>query len=236
MLRERSEDALRATPLWPYASSPIDEAGLWRFVEEFRDSAGNRRPADRPFLMHMLGLRSTVWPATDWRERHPEAALWSCQVGDPEDDLPRGEFHPGGSGPYFPFLHDRAIEMWTEAELCGLHAATWIARHVMQHMSEHIDLVGAKVPLWRPVRVAEWLIAEVQPDNATNHPWAVHCFAWMSTLEGRSELQRDDARMYAETLLHNAMVVGSLDTFSACILWDSAAWLDGCGSAKLSPL
>lgn len=220
MLRSRCEEALRGTPLARAPGDASREADAWGFIEAFRDSAGNRRPVDRAFLMHTLGLRSGEWPTGAWRERHPDAGLWAGLAGDRLGAEIVTRVVSAAHGPLFPESHALAIEMWTEAELCGLHALTWHARH---SAGEHA--------MDRVVALSEWLIAEVQPDNATNHPWGVHWFAWMSTLAERSAAQRDDARMYAETLLHNALVSGELDAFSACILWDSARWLDGCDSA-----
>lgn len=68
---------------------------------------------------------------------------------------------------------------------------------------------------------ARWLITEIQPDNATNLPWAVHVFASLAVRDDSHE-----ARMYAETLMHNCMVSsGQPDTLSALILLDAAKQL-----------
>lgn len=100
---------------------------------------------------------------------------------------------------------EESLETWTESELCCLHALSW--------MPEYSRRVRA---------AASWLIETLQPDNATNHPWGVHVFA---TLGGEDA----DANMYAQTLLHNALVGGGRggvpDARSAFILWDAALWL-----------
>lgn len=99
---------------------------------------------------------------------------------------------------------DDVIELWTERELTMVHAA-WL-------------LEG-----WTDIaeRSARWLINEIQPDNATNLPWAVQVFASLSIQDGSAE-----ARLYAETLLHNCMVsAGRPDPLSALILLDAARQL-----------
>ncbi|MEL6498071.1 MAG: hypothetical protein AAF937_00690 [Planctomycetota bacterium] len=99
---------------------------------------------------------------------------------------------------------DDVIELWTERELTLVHAA-W-----MLH-GWHAAAVAS----------AKWLIHEIQPDNATNLPWAVHVFASLSFDESL-----DEAAMYAETLLHNCIVTtGKPDDLSALILLDSARQL-----------
>ena len=53
----------------------------------------------------------------------------------------------------------------------------------------------------------------IQPDNATNHPWAVHVFASLAVETGNFEFD-----LYAQSLLHNCIVgTGKPDAFSAII-------------------
>jgi hypothetical protein len=47
-------------------------------------------------------------------------------------------------------------------------------------------------------RCVEFHLAEIQPDHATNEPWAVHAYA-----------MHEEGTVTAETLLHAAMVQGS---------------------------
>ncbi len=112
---------------------------------------------------------------------------------------------PSGAGPALQGRSpDDVIELWTERELSMVHAA-WL------------------LPGWTELaeRSARWLIDEIQPDNATNLPWAVQVFAHLSVTEGT-----DEARMYAETLLHNCMVsTGRPDPLSGLILLDAARQL-----------
>ena len=109
------------------------------------------------------------------------------------------------SGSLWP-VPDVGLEVWTEVELCGLHALWRIARR------------RAIPTLMR--RVAElraWHMENTQPDNATFRPWALQVFA----LEDDPE-----AQLYAETLLHNAMITGP-EPLCAWILQDAALALRG---------
>ncbi len=105
-----------------------------------------------------------------------------------------------------------AIEVWTDCELAGLHALWrgWVE--------------SGDAPLGeRVVRSCERLIEEVQPDNATNRPWAVGAFVWLGMVEDNQE-----AELYAQTLLHNYQASSARDdALCAAILLDSA---DGLGA------
>jgi hypothetical protein len=131
----------------------------------------------------------------------PELRLWGCAADGGE--LPMLT----QSGP----LTDASLvylETGTEAELCSLHALWNLARQ------RHDEALTA-----RAIDAADWLIENIQPDNGTNHPWGLHVFAWLAVTRGSAE-----SRMYAESLLHNALVAGGgrPDRFSACVLWDGA--------------
>lgn len=116
-----------------------------------------------------------------------------------------------------PRAERSAIEVWTDAGLSALHSVTWIA--ALDHRPELS--VQAE-------RTARWLIEHIQPDNATNHPWAAHLFIVLAERDGN-----DDARLYAETLIHNCRVSrGVPDPLSAHILADSGAWLREHGNAQ----
>ncbi|MEO1585156.1 MAG: hypothetical protein AAFR96_11390, partial [Planctomycetota bacterium] len=75
-------------------------------------------------------------------------------------------------------------------------------------------------------------IREIQPDNATNLPWAVHVFCVLAERDGDA-----DASLYAETLLHNCVVggAGRPDKLSALILLDSARRLRLEASSRGAP-
>ncbi len=104
----------------------------------------------------------------------------------------------------------KTIEVWTESELSLLQALAWTA------------LEPGRADLFDRVRGAcLWHIDHTQPDNATNRPWGVHLFAVMAEADGSG-----DARLYAETLLHNCMVTSGIpDPLSAEILRDAASAL-----------
>ena len=106
-----------------------------------------------------------------------------------------------GSGPLTPDFTRLTIEVATETELASLHA--------LSHAGE---LARARVD-----SASDWIVQNLQPDNATNHPWAGHVF-----LNRAFETGSVEHRLYAETLLHNCIVsLGRADRFSALILLDS---------------
>jgi hypothetical protein len=156
--------------------------------------------------------------AKSFADRSPDASLWWLLHDEQAAALELVDPAPGASAaPLFPRLHAQAIEMWTEAELSGLHALWWHARR---------GASGQAAIHRRCLSAAKWLIAELQPDNATNRPWAVHVFADVSLGDHLDANTRADASMYAQTLLHNCQVGGSIDRFSACILLDAAGAIE----------
>ena len=107
-------------------------------------------------------------------------------------------------GPLWSADRWSAIEVWTEGELCGLHALARLRRL-------RVDEAGA---IARRLRSAiEWHLEHTQPDNATHRPWAVHLFL------GHPEPEVD---LYGQTLLHNFEAAGRGDPDAAWILRDSA--------------
>lgn len=122
-----------------------------------------------------------------------------------------------GDGPILPEDPDEAIEVWSEQELSALHAAWWIARS----NNDLRDRLDAAVG---------WHTANLQPDNATNHPWAVHVFAEFAVRTGDA-----DARLHADTICHNYRVLQAqaarpdaersedrADLYSALIMLDAS--------------
>lgn len=110
-------------------------------------------------------------------------------------------------GPLWPQGRFKTIEVWTEAELCGLHALWRLAR------DRRRDDWATRVEV-----VRDWHVQNTQPDNATNRPWALHVFLLADTPE---------CRHYAETLLHNCLVTtGQPEPLSAWILLDAANELE----------
>ena len=65
---------------------------------------------------------------------------------------------------------------------------------------------------------AEWHVQTLQPDNATNRPWAAHVFALLATRTGDPA-----ATLHAQTLAHNCRVAtGVPDRVSSLGLADAA--------------
>lgn len=121
---------------------------------------------------------------------------------------------PAADGPLCPDRAGASLEVWTERELSALHCLHWLAR----------DVVGVDGPKWRGriLSAVDWHIRETQPDNATNRPWALHLFLILG-----EQRRIPEARLYAETLLSNAQVVGGRpDPLSAMILADAADALE----------
>lgn len=104
------------------------------------------------------------------------------------------------------------LEVWTERELSCVHALGWLA----SGRGAGSDRSGSLKP--RLDAAMAWHIDNLQPDNATNHPWAVHLFLAWGLKAGEAS-----ATLYAEALLHNCQVnQGRPDAFSAHVLLDAA--------------
>jgi hypothetical protein len=183
----------------------------------FRDDRGHHRACDLPFLAQRFGHE--VGPAPETADY--DVALWwalhdasvdvdrvidkNAQPHTPDDTL------RGGQGGLFLQGLFQTIEVWTEADLSGLHA--------LYHLAQRRDR-----PDWRErlFEIARWHLLEVQPDNGTNHPWAVHVFLILAREEDDAQ-----AQLHAETLLNNTLVTfGKPDAFSRQILADAAVALD----------
>lgn len=143
-------------------------------------------------LAHSLGAEvGLVAPCP----RSLDESLWSALAGAspiPPAPAPTTPKPLAGENP------TGTIEVWTETELACVHAAWSLG------------------PEWRIAAYASafWLVEHIQPDNATNHPWAVHVFAAMG-----EETHNPELELYAQTLLHNCIVgSGKPDPYSAIIL------------------
>ncbi|MEC9373862.1 MAG: hypothetical protein VYC34_08460 [Planctomycetota bacterium] len=187
---------------------------LW--AEHLRSLCARSDAAHLPHTGEPEGFR--VWrlgaPMTAGaRPDRVDDVLWRAVV-DPEVGIEQLEetlaVHDG-PGPLRTLAPGQAIEVWTERELCGLHALLWLA-----HQREQAR--------WRAIaeQVGLWHIQNTQPDNATNRPWAIHLFIALAEHDGGAE-----SRLYAETLLHNCRVAnGRPDPLSAQILLDAADALE----------
>ncbi|MDQ7012609.1 MAG: hypothetical protein Q9O74_01780 [Planctomycetota bacterium] len=193
--------ALRGTPLEQALAAPPEEA--LAFARAFADDAGHRRAIDRPLLAWVLDL--DPWDASgDAETDRCDLRLWRALRRDPPLAPHRLMGRP--SGPLAPECRDEGLEVWTEVELASLQALWWHARQA-----------GSAELHDRARTHARWLMDEIQPDNGTNHAWAVAAFAELAA-EGNT-----DATLYAETLLHNCQVtLGRADLLSAVLLVDAS--------------
>ena len=176
----------------------------------FADDLGHRRPVD-PWLIAWRASRT----GTPGPQHHPttpnhalDVQLWRALTHPDSNTIRPDDLRDSDApGPLQPRSDDAAIEVWTETELAALHALWWYA-------------VGdTDSPLMqRILDTARWHLQHLQPDNATNHPWALHVFLLLNETDPNI-----GARHYAETLLSNCQVMlGQPDRFSALILLDSA--------------
>lgn len=135
---------------------------------------------------------------------HGDVGLWWAVIDHSIDVNDLLDTDTGG--PLFRVDRFKAIEVWTESELSGLHALESVAgRRGDSRLHEVV------------ARARDWHLENTQPDNATNRPWALHVFLKAGTSE---------SRLYAETLLHNCMAIqGEPDPFSALILEHAATRL-----------
>lgn len=187
------------TPWVALIEPPVALSALPDF-SEFRDEAGHRRAIDVYLLSHLVG----VPPPPPSPNAGTEVQLWSRIAANAKD-----YFWTEFSAKHEWLVRERdslTIETWTQAELCSLHALS----HAGPTMKPRADAA------------ADWMLEHLQPDNATNHPWAIHVF-----LGRAAELKSSEHHLYAESLLHNAIVsLGRADRFSALILLDAGRWLE----------
>lgn len=159
---------------------------------------GNLRMAQ--LVATCLGASDSI----DFTPRSLDEQLWAALAGFGElPDLPIESTGALASEP-----EGLAIEVWTEIELASVHAA-WSLGGVWRSRAES---------------AAAWLVEHVQPDNATNRPWAVHVFAALASQRGDQSYE-----LYAQTLLHNCQVgSGKPDPFSAMILLHAGNQIQAC--------
>ncbi|MCC6320202.1 MAG: hypothetical protein IT438_02055 [Phycisphaerales bacterium] len=113
-------------------------------------------------------------------------------------------------GPLLRHVAATTIEVLTETDLCGLHAAWSLAR-----------LGGAPGLAGRCLEAADWHAAELQPDNATQTPWAIHVFIVHGVVSHSATMLAE-----AESRLHACIVSrGRPDRRSALILDHAASEL-----------
>ncbi len=198
-LEALARPALPDAPLGP--RHPVE--AKHEYATRFLDECGDRRATDLYLISHLLGLDGPPNPPRTGAS--PDEHAWHA-VQAP--DAPLGALELRGDGALAPSERSRGIEAWTEIELSSLHALATIA--TMRNDPSLKD---------RCRRAVEWHLAELQPDNGTNHPWAVHAFVWASSTIPH-------AKQHAGTLVHNACVQrGRPEALSALILLHSAKML-----------
>ncbi|MCA9285327.1 MAG: hypothetical protein KDA22_08945 [Phycisphaerales bacterium] len=167
----------------PVPSGRPGRLGPGAYVDDFAVACGVM-PAATP-LVPPTAIEARLWRAVVDSRAEVESAIAT-------DD-----------GPLIPPAAFRTIEVWTESELCALHALWRVVRERRR------DDLRTRLETAR-----DWHLEHTQPDNGTGRPWALHVFL----LAGSEE-----PRLYAETLLHNVRAAAaSVEPLTALILHDAA--------------
>lgn len=194
-------DRLEALALTGLAGTPlagdktIDRAA---FMDGFRDEWGHHRAVDRPLLASLLGID----PGPSPTDASPDVLLWWALHDQSIDPADLVELH----GELIARDEETGLEVWTESELAALHALWNLA--ILRDRSDWTE---------RCFEAASVHLDRLQPDNATNHPWAVHVFM------GLADRGSSEAMLYWQGLVSGAQIgLGRPDRFSACLLLDAA--------------
>ncbi|MCC5786801.1 MAG: hypothetical protein JJU33_08890 [Phycisphaerales bacterium] len=199
----------------PFSLPLGGEGGL---IAGYRDDPSPLADRLRRPMRFALPLARWICTEPDPFQKSPPAPVppampswWAALL----DDAPLPQLTP--EGPLLPEDPEEAIEVWSEHELAALHAASWLALD-NQTLRDRIDAA------------VRWHTENLQPDNATNHPWAVHVFAEFAARTGDA-----DARLHADTICSNYQVLQSqaarpsaeepedrADLFSALIMLDAS--------------
>jgi hypothetical protein len=204
---------LAGTPLLSANTTPSE---LLNFLLSFADERGHRRLVDKPLLAWVTSTPLSQLSPAALRPADFDVAAWTALAtqAPPPARLLQGPLNQ----PFVPLEDAAAIEVATELELATLHAMcnhAWSTFHPRE----------LRTQIWqRTLGAAGWLLDNLQPDNATNHPWAAHVFAIISMDDAHP--RRLEAALYAQTLLHNSLIPrGVPDRFSAVVLLDAARQL-----------
>ncbi len=196
---------------WVTDTSLSHDARIAR-IQTFADERGHRRLVDKPLLAWLTGVPLPELAPPALRPQDLDVAAWTAlALAQPPDPA----LIASATGPFVPLEDAAAIEVATELELATLHA---MSRHAM--LPAHP--LSLREAIWRrTLAAASWLLDNLQPDNATNHPWAAHVFAAIA--HDRSHPRHLEAGLYAQALLHNSLVpMGKPDRFSALLLLDAS--------------
>ncbi|UYV13195.1 MAG: hypothetical protein NCW75_02655 [Phycisphaera sp.] len=173
--------------------------------DTFADENGNRRTIDRPLLAWLLHF--TTAPT---RDMGLDLVLWHALANDTSFDgaimVAEGSLQDAAA----PSRGEVAIEVWTERELAAIQALWTIGVQRIEPLLTR-----------RAEGAAQWCVQELQPDNATAHPWAVNAFA---SLAAQGDIEAD---LYAQTLMHNAQVgTGRPGRFASVVILASLRSLE----------
>ncbi|MEQ8317345.1 MAG: hypothetical protein RIE77_07135 [Phycisphaerales bacterium] len=171
---------------------------------EFADESGHRRAVDAPLIAWLT--ENTTRPT---KGQGLDVDLWHALAND--SDL-AATFSPDGplQDADAPGRGEVAIEVWTERELSAIQALWTIG---VQRDEPRL--------VQRAEAAAAWCVQELQPDNATAHPWGVNAFA---SLAASGDIEAD---LYAQALVHNAQVAtGRVGRFAKLVLLASLRSLE----------
>jgi hypothetical protein len=190
-------------------------------------AGGSTDTRDSLVLPHKTGHSAfhVEHPETVTAGTRPEAVdadLWRALVtGAPAEEIDRTLQRARGrergtwdAGTLVPQA-GMALEVWTETDLSAMHGLWWLA---LRH--DRAD--------WRSLLegAISWHLENIQPDNATNHPWALHLFALRDINAPTGD---GAARLHGELMLHNCQIaLGRPDRLSALILMDAARAIGTC--------
>ena len=175
----------RAQPWIGRLRAVVDSSALEGLEPDgFADESGNRRAVDMPLIAWLVGR-----PVTLDGPQSIDLVLWATLArgggNEPPGWAARGPLQDADA----PSRGEVAIEVWTERELSAIQALWTLG--VERDQRAWCD---------RAELAARWCVEELQPDNATAHPWGVNVFAALSA-GGDVE-----AELYAQTLMHNCQV------------------------------
>lgn len=211
--------ALASSPLDP--SIAPDPSRAAEIASGFCDESGHRRRLDAPLIHHLLGAPADP---PDPPAGVDTAAWWLVASPRPDPAAIESLLLARDSGPIIPPDPWVGVEIWTQTELAALHALTTLAVRLRG------DPIGARL-LARASSAAAWHVEHIQPDNATNHPWAAHLFIDRAVRTGDPM-----HRLHAETLVNICCVrLGRPDRFSALLLLDAARQLSGLAAMAPPP-
>ncbi len=171
---------------------------------DFADESGHRRAVDKPLIAWLT--EGTTKPTNG---QGLDVDLWHAIAHD--SDVPASFAR---SGPLqdadAPSRGEVAIEVWTERELAAIQALWTIG--IQRGKSDLVERAEA---------AAAWCVQELQPDNATAHPWGVNAFVALAV---SGDIEAD---LYAQALVHNAQVsTGRVGRFAMLVLLASLRSLE----------